>query len=71
MIKVVKDILVVEFLVGFWPLMLLIQKTKKIIIKKGEILDNEKVSLIERSGILSVDVRSPLTCKATIGVYLP
>ena len=43
-------------------------QTKKVLIKKGSILDNEKVSLIERSGILSVDVRSPLTCKATVGV---
>jgi DNA-directed RNA polymerase subunit beta' len=43
-------------------------KTKKVLISKGSLLDNEMVSTIERTDIPSVDVRSPLTCKAIIGV---
>jgi len=43
-------------------------KTKKIIIKKGELLDNESVALIDAKEIDSVDIRSPLTCKASAGL---
>jgi len=43
-------------------------KTKKVIISKGKLLDNNDVDLIEKSQITSVDIRSPLTCAAETGL---
>jgi len=43
-------------------------KNKKIIAKKGDIIDNNLQSIIEASEVKSVDVRSPLTCKSKIGL---
>lgn len=42
--------------------------TKKVVVKKGEVLDNNHVLLIENANVNSVDVRSPLTCKSQIGL---
>jgi len=41
---------------------------RKIILRRGEIIDEEKLSLIEKNKIDTVLVRSPLTCKAPYGV---
>ncbi|MCD6232907.1 DNA-directed RNA polymerase subunit beta' [bacterium] len=43
-------------------------KTKKIIVKKGEIIDWQASEAIKKSKVKSVRVRSPLTCKAKRGV---
>jgi len=42
--------------------------TNKVLVKKGEVLDNNHVVLIENANVTSVDVRSPLTCKSQIGL---
>ena len=47
---------------------LLDPKTSKVIISKGTLLDNDLVTAIENSSAVSVEVRSPLTCKATVGI---
>ncbi|MBU1088896.1 DNA-directed RNA polymerase subunit beta' [Patescibacteria group bacterium] len=39
-------------------------KTKKTLIKKGVLIDDELLSLIEEKQIRSVDVRSPIKCKS-------
>ncbi|MBI2031456.1 MAG: DNA-directed RNA polymerase subunit beta' [Candidatus Levybacteria bacterium] len=44
------------------------KKSKKIILKAGEEIDEEKVKLIDDSGIEELIVRSPLTCKADYGM---
>lgn len=43
-------------------------KTKKVLIKKGTLLDNHAVALIELNKITSVDIRSPLTCVSQNGL---
>jgi len=43
-------------------------KTKKILAKKGDLIDNSLQILIENSEVKSVDVRSPLTCKCQVGL---
>jgi DNA-directed RNA polymerase subunit beta' len=43
-------------------------KTKKVLIAKGTLLDNDMVDQIEANGINSVDIRSPLTCAAETGL---
>ncbi len=43
-------------------------KTKKVILAKGELLDDENVKLIEKAEIQTVDIRSPLTCAAETGL---
>jgi DNA-directed RNA polymerase subunit beta' len=43
-------------------------KTSKILIAKDTLLDNNLVATIEASEVQTVDIRSPLTCKATVGV---
>jgi len=43
-------------------------RTKKVIFKKGEEIDEQKAVIIEGSGVTSVLVRSPLTCAAKLGV---
>jgi DNA-directed RNA polymerase subunit beta' len=43
-------------------------KGKKVILTKGEIIDDEAVKLIEEKQIQSVDVRSPLACSAETGL---
>ena len=43
-------------------------KTKKVIISKGQLLDNNAVDLIEKNQITSVDIRSPLSCAAETGL---
>jgi len=43
-------------------------KSKKIILKSGEIIDTEKAKEIENSSIQEIGVRSVLSCKTTRGV---
>ena len=43
-------------------------KKKKIIIKKGELIDHDGVRKIEEEGITKIKVRSPLSCKTLRGV---
>jgi len=43
-------------------------KTKKVLIEKGTLLNNEEVALIEKYEITTVDIRSPLTCHAETGL---
>lgn len=43
-------------------------KTKKVVVAKGEIIDEEKAREIEERGIDEVVIRSPLTCAARYGV---
>ncbi|MBU1868511.1 DNA-directed RNA polymerase subunit beta' [Patescibacteria group bacterium] len=43
-------------------------KTKKVIVGAGELIDSEKVAMIESAGIDKVQVRSPLLCKVPGGV---
>jgi len=45
-----------------------IKAKRKIIVKKGEIIDSKKAQEIINEGIEKVRIRSPLTCKATRGV---
>ncbi|PJE69417.1 MAG: DNA-directed RNA polymerase subunit beta' [Candidatus Staskawiczbacteria bacterium CG10_big_fil_rev_8_21_14_0_10_38_10] len=40
----------------------------KILVKKGEIIDWQKVALIEKEGIEKVQIRSPLSCKSIRGI---
>jgi len=44
------------------------QKTGKIIVKKGEIIDWQKADLINKSQIKTLRVRSPLSCKTLRGI---
>jgi DNA-directed RNA polymerase subunit beta' len=46
----------------------LIPNTKKVLLTKGTLLDNNDVDLIEKNQVPSVDVRSPLTCAAETGL---
>ncbi|MDD2482987.1 MAG: DNA-directed RNA polymerase subunit beta' [Candidatus Shapirobacteria bacterium] len=43
-------------------------KTKKVLIEKGTLLNNDEVALIEKNEIGSVNIRSPLTCNAETGL---
>jgi DNA-directed RNA polymerase subunit beta' len=43
-------------------------ETKKVIVKKGEIIDWEIGEKIEKSNVEKVRIRSPLTCKSSNGV---
>ncbi|MFH2019156.1 MAG: DNA-directed RNA polymerase subunit beta' [bacterium] len=43
-------------------------KTKEVIVKKGEIIDDVAADRIADSSITSVEVRSPLTCKSRFGL---
>jgi len=43
-------------------------KTKKIVAKKGDLIDLPTVANIENCEVSSVDVRAPLTCKALTGL---
>ncbi|MDD3002564.1 MAG: DNA-directed RNA polymerase subunit beta' [Candidatus Shapirobacteria bacterium] len=43
-------------------------KTKKVLIEKGTLLNNDEVALIEKHEIATVDIRSPLTCHAETGL---
>ncbi|MFA6184877.1 MAG: DNA-directed RNA polymerase subunit beta' [Candidatus Shapirobacteria bacterium] len=43
-------------------------KTKKVLIEKGTLLNNDEVALIEKNEITTVDIRSPLTCHAETGL---
>ena len=43
-------------------------KTKKVLLKKGEVLDDSAVDLIENKQITLVDIRSPITCAAETGL---
>jgi DNA-directed RNA polymerase subunit beta' len=44
------------------------KKTKKVLIKKGTLLNNTEVALIEKNQIETVDIRSPLSCNAETGL---
>ncbi|MDO9027418.1 MAG: DNA-directed RNA polymerase subunit beta', partial [Candidatus Roizmanbacteria bacterium] len=46
----------------------IVNENKEIIIKANELIDNEKVTLIEKNKINKVTVRSPLYCNSTYGV---
>ncbi len=43
-------------------------KTKQLIARKGDLIGDELVIKLEESEILSVDIRSPLVCKAKYGL---
>ncbi len=43
-------------------------KTKKALVKKNQIISDELAEEIEKLGITSVELRSPLTCKARYGL---
>ena len=43
-------------------------KTKKTIVKAGELIDDEKVEDIAKAGVDSVEVYSPLSCEAEYGL---
>ncbi|TES98003.1 DNA-directed RNA polymerase subunit beta', partial [Patescibacteria group bacterium] len=43
-------------------------KTSKILVKKGEIIDKEKAAPVEKLGIESISVRSPITCHSIRGI---
>ena len=43
-------------------------KTKKVLIEKGTLLNNEEVALIEKHEICVVNIRSPLACNAETGL---
>jgi len=43
-------------------------KTKKVLVEKGTLLNNDEVALIEKHEIATVDIRSPLTCNAETGL---
>lgn len=42
--------------------------TKATIVKKGEVITDSLAEAIEQSGVKSVDIRSPLTCKSRVGI---
>ncbi|MFH1235485.1 MAG: DNA-directed RNA polymerase subunit beta' [Parcubacteria group bacterium] len=44
------------------------QKSKKIVMKAGEVVTEEKRSMLEKAQITSAHVRSVMTCKATYGI---
>ncbi|WP_185850247.1 DNA-directed RNA polymerase subunit beta' [Blattabacterium cuenoti] len=43
-------------------------KNNKLIVLSGEMIDEKVASIIEKSGIEFVEVRSPLTCEAKMGI---
>jgi len=43
-------------------------RTKKVLIKAGEVLDEEKIALIEKAKVEEVTIRSPLKCRTKYGV---
>ncbi|MBI4100558.1 DNA-directed RNA polymerase subunit beta' [Candidatus Microgenomates bacterium] len=43
-------------------------KTKKVLVKKGEEITEEMVSLLEKAKIDKINARSPLTCQAKYGI---
>ena len=43
-------------------------KTKKILLKQGELITEENIGLLEKHNILEVVVRSPLTCESRYGL---
>jgi DNA-directed RNA polymerase subunit beta' len=43
-------------------------KTKKVIIEKGTLLNNDEVALIEKHEVCTVNIRSPLSCNAETGL---
>jgi DNA-directed RNA polymerase subunit beta' len=43
-------------------------KTNKVVVAKDTLLDNDLVAKIEASSAVAVDIRSPLTCKAIVGI---
>ncbi len=43
-------------------------KTKEVIVKAGELIEEVQVDLIDKAGIDAVAIRSPLTCKNEVGV---
>ncbi|WP_341666279.1 DNA-directed RNA polymerase subunit beta' [Blattabacterium cuenoti] len=45
-----------------------IYKNKKLIISSGEMIDEKIAEIIDKSGIEIVEVRSPLTCEAQMGI---
>ena len=45
-----------------------VDKNKKVLLKKGEIIDEEKSKEIDKAGIEEVVVRSPLSCKLRYGI---
>ena len=41
---------------------------KRVIIKNGEVIDWQKANLIDESGVEQLAIRSPLSCKSSVGV---
>ncbi len=44
------------------------KKTKKVLLKKGEMITGENIGLLEKKGVDRVVIRSPLTCEAHYGM---
>ncbi len=44
------------------------KETKKVLLKRGELITDENVGILERHNILEVTVRSPLTCESKYGL---
>ena len=45
-----------------------IKNLKEVILKKGSLIDNKSVRLIEKLNIQKIKVRSPMTCKSHFGI---
>ena len=45
-----------------------IKGEKKVILKKGDLIDEEAVRLVEKFNIQKIKVRSPMTCKSPFGI---
>ncbi len=43
-------------------------KTKRVLVKKDELIDEEKLEALKKAKIVEVDVRSPLICQSRYGV---
>ncbi|MBU1126770.1 MAG: DNA-directed RNA polymerase subunit beta' [Patescibacteria group bacterium] len=43
-------------------------KTKKVLLKKGEVIDESSLELIAKHKVSEVEIRSPLTCKTSHGI---
>jgi DNA-directed RNA polymerase subunit beta' len=44
------------------------KKTKKVLLKRGEMITGENIGLLEKKGVDRVVIRSPLTCEAHYGM---
>lgn len=44
------------------------EETEKVLVKKGELIDEEKAQAVEGSSVENVEVASPLTCESRYGI---